>query len=188
MKYKCPHCSAQNSCQDGYILYNDVQCKSCRKVFRLADADHTKGIFGRMRDTFKRSPFSAFDSPFTCCPFCYSRIYYDPPSSDGSIFLPSVCYSCHKDLPGPYNDEDNNVYYEVNYDPFPDKTNKPFQPVVEKPINEQKLVEQKIFKEEEISKEELVHKCIQMYKIQKKKNGGKDLTEAQFVELLNKIN
>ncbi|MEI8269820.1 MAG: hypothetical protein WCG45_00465 [bacterium] len=201
MKYKCPHCSAQNSCRDSYILYNDVQCTSCLKVFRLADANHKKGFIGSFIDDFSRSAWNAAGAPFTGCPYCFARIFYDSPRNDGTISLPTVCHSCQSDLPGPYDDDDNNNIYPTGEDPFPDRTNldnqqEPEEPeiVAEIPSLPLKEIKPEVIEEPKVKKEEPSHsvedvikKCRQFYRKEKAKNGGKDLTEEQFMSLLSKI-
>ncbi|RTK95762.1 MAG: hypothetical protein EKK64_05760 [Neisseriaceae bacterium] len=236
MKYKCPHCSAQNSCSNNTNLYGDVQCNTCTKVFRLADADHSKGFFGHLKDIFDRSAINSGFKPYASCPYCATRIYYGFPRSNGTIALPAFCRSCTNALPGPYDETCVN-HYPSGADPFPNKSHhyqeqavtyendcdcedeecdcedeecdcedeecdyeeeecdyeeeQPEQPVVDEvpeqveetpePKPEQKL------EKPSIPLEQVIQKCKLSYKKEKAKNGGKDLTEEQFMSLLDKI-
>jgi hypothetical protein len=190
-------------------LYGDVQCNTCTKVFRLADADHSKGFFGHLKDIFDRSAINSGFKPYASCPYCATRIYYGFPRSDGTIALPEFCRACTNKLPGPYDETCVN-HYPSGTDPFPNKSyhqqaityendydddeeydyeeepvvaDETPEPVEETPEPKPELKLEK----PSIPLEQIIQKCKLSYKKEKAKNGGKDLTEEQFMSLLDKI-
>ena len=162
MKYQCPKCQTHHTCSNSYSLYNDVDCESCSCKFRLADANHKNG---RIREFFLGF---FFNMQKMSCPYCEEFIPVGYIRKDGSFPVPDVCGHCGRDLPGPIDCQE----YHVG------KENK-------SPVNNEEMFDPTdAFSPIWSFSEENGHEA---YEAAVEKNGGKDLSWNQQVELHEKL-
>lgn len=167
MKFRCRKCRSLHNLSSG-LMVSPINC-SCGNRFRMCDADFRMNAWS----DFWRSgmTFSEFGRNFPC-PYCGNQnVQYGPMNEDGSIPVVSHCQKCCQEMPGPEA-----------------------APIVQIVLPEEAEIEYGgvhpgayKMKEEKEQESDIVMSYREIYKKAVEENGGKDLTDAEFQQLLKKI-